>query len=81
MQTAATKVQSWNYVLRVGTSGTLRTTGQTSHIEQTVGELLFIGYSDKLIDMARTIPLFKGVEVPFDKFGWFYKVTAVLDTA
>lgn len=37
--------------------------------------MLFDGYSDGLINMARSMPSFAGVKVPFDKFAWFYKVS------
>lgn len=44
-------------------------------ITKTVDELLFSGYTDEMIDVARAVPIFgKDVEVPFDKFGWFYTV-------
>ncbi|XP_074604878.1 protein croquemort-like isoform X2 [Brevipalpus obovatus] len=36
--------------------------------KHTVGQLLFEGYEDKLIDAARKMKM----PVPYDKFGWFY---------
>lgn len=46
------------------------------HIKKTVGQFLFEGYSDPLIDVANMIPFFVGDNLPpFDKFGWFYTVS------
>lgn len=52
------------------------------HVMKSVDELVFSGYSDDMITMARTVQLFgKDVEVPFDKFGWFYTVdTCIIRT-
>lgn len=50
---------------------------QEGHITKTASELLFEGYQDDMIDMARDMPsIFNGEEisVPFDRFGWFYMV-------
>ena len=41
------------------------------HVTKTVGELLFAGYEDSLINLGRMAAM--GEEIPpFDKFGWFY---------
>uniref|UniRef100_A0A1I8NNC5 Protein croquemort n=1 Tax=Stomoxys calcitrans TaxID=35570 RepID=A0A1I8NNC5_STOCA len=47
---------------------------QEMTVTKTVDELLFTGYSDDMITTARTMTSIFGkkVEVPFDKFGWFY---------
>ncbi|XP_075153553.1 protein peste-like [Haematobia irritans] len=47
---------------------------QQMTVTKTVDELLFTGYSDDMITTARTMTSMFGkkVEVPFDKFGWFY---------
>lgn len=39
-------------------------------------ELLFDGYQDDLIDMARYLSKvsFRSSSIPYDRFGWFYKV-------
>lgn len=53
----------------------LKLYGQEMSVIKTVDELLFTGYNDDMIDMARSVPIFgNDVEVPFDKFGWFYTV-------
>ena len=52
----------------------------TLFINRTVGELLFDGYEDTVMDLGSS---FGGMgsggddEVDLDKFGWFYKVTIV----
>ncbi|KAG8303052.1 hypothetical protein J6590_018513 [Homalodisca vitripennis] len=71
--TAAFTVRDWNYFLRTSVSTAIRMTEQHIHIRRTVRELLFEGYSDRLINMARSMPVFSSVKVPFDKFAWFYK--------
>lgn len=49
---------------------------QEISVTKSVDELLFTGYSDEMIDVARAVPIFgSDVEVPFDKFGWFYTVS------
>lgn len=53
---------------------------QLVYITKSANELLFEGYEDDLIDVARemsvtdeTIPT-----IPYDKFGWFYTVCTAL---
>ncbi|XP_075225476.1 protein croquemort-like [Lycorma delicatula] len=70
--TAAFTVRNWHYILKKSLSLGLTSTGQKMSITKTVNELLFEGYSDTLLNLARKMPAFKGVEIPFDKFGWFY---------
>lgn len=53
--------------------------GEERHVTKRVQELLFDGFEDPLIDMARSMPsLTGGGAVPFDKFGWFYTVNSYL---
>lgn len=50
--------------------------GETVSITKTASQLLFEGYQDGLIDMAREMAQMNkdiNVQVP-DRFGWFYKV-------
>ncbi|OXA59423.1 Protein croquemort [Folsomia candida] len=43
-------------------------------VKKTVGEFLFDGYGDPLLDLAKLMPsAVVPVTIPFDKFGWFYK--------
>lgn len=48
---------------------------QNVHVKKTVGELLFGGYKDDLLTMAKYLPesLRNGAQIA-DKFGWFYEV-------
>lgn len=48
-------------------------TTQKIYVTKKAGEFLFEGFSDPLIDVATTIPGLAH-QVPFDRFGWFYKV-------
>lgn len=70
---AAAKSKKWDFVKRKSVSIGLGLYSQEIHITKTARELLFEGYSDDMIDIAREMPIFgEDVEVPFDKFGWFY---------
>lgn len=61
--------------MKIGFSGALTTITSDIHIKKTVGEILFDGYNDALLDMARSMPMLAGQGIPnYDKFGWFYKV-------
>ncbi|GLV39925.1 scavenger receptor acting in neural tissue and majority of rhodopsin is absent [Carabus blaptoides fortunei] len=68
--TAAAQAKLVPYIMQRTMSMTM-TISQKVHITKTVGELLFQGYEEKLIDMGRTLAI-PGVTLPFDKFGWFY---------
>lgn len=46
--------------------------GQQIHLTKTADELLFKGYEDPIINVAREIAKIMGIDVPFDRFGWFY---------
>ncbi|KAG1677320.1 Protein croquemort [Nymphon striatum] len=50
--------------------------GNKIHVTKTVGQFLFEGYQDDVIDFGRNMTKFTGIEIPFDKFGWYYNVTA-----
>lgn len=39
-------------------------------VNRTVDQFLFKGYEDELINMAKVF-----IDIPYDKFGWFYKVS------
>uniref|UniRef100_A0A1B0BTQ7 Scavenger receptor class B n=1 Tax=Glossina palpalis gambiensis TaxID=67801 RepID=A0A1B0BTQ7_9MUSC len=70
---AAGKGKQWDPVRRKMVDVGLNLYQQKMSVKRTVDELLFTGYSDDMLDMARAMPLFgKDVEVPFDRFGWFY---------
>ncbi|XP_026677185.1 LOW QUALITY PROTEIN: uncharacterized protein LOC103506297 [Diaphorina citri] len=42
---------------------------EDKEIEEEIGEFLFDGYENKLLNMAKKMPMLK---IPYDKFGWFY---------
>lgn len=44
--------------------------GQQIHLTKTADELLFKGYDDPIITVARDIAKIMGIDVPFDRFGW-----------
>ncbi|XP_037960819.1 protein peste-like [Teleopsis dalmanni] len=70
---AAAKAKHWNSVRRKMVDVGLKLYSQEISVIKSVDELLFTGYNDNMIDVARAVPIFGNeVEVPFDKFGWFY---------
>ena len=62
----------------VGSADMLSTLNATIFVKKTVGELLFEGYQDSIIDLGSTFGSmeagFDEDKVALDKFGWFYKV-------
>lgn len=52
----------------------MRAIGQQLVITKTVNELLFEGYDDVMLKIARKLNLTK---IPMDKFGWFYEVSSI----
>lgn len=66
---AASTVKYWHWIQQTGLSAFLGTTGQTLHETKTVGEFLFDGYENQLLNFAKKMPMIK---IPYDKFGWFY---------
>ncbi|XP_037037041.1 protein peste-like [Bradysia coprophila] len=46
---------------------------QKIHVTKSVGELLFEGYEDKMMSLARKISFLDGEKIPFDRVGWFYQ--------
>lgn len=76
VQSAAYSARNWNYLVRKGLS--LALSGMAPHITKTAGEMLFEGYTDPLISMAKSMPfLAEGSLPPWDKFGWFYTVSSL----
>lgn len=49
---------------------------QELFITRPVRELLFEGYSDSMLGLAKSFQVFGG-PVKYDKFGWFYKVSII----
>ncbi|KAL1139978.1 hypothetical protein AAG570_006955 [Ranatra chinensis] len=69
---AANSVRYWNYFMKKSLSMSMSTINQEVHVVRTVGELLFDGYTDPLLDIARKMPSIAGIDIPYDKFAWFY---------
>lgn len=45
-------------------------------VTKTAGEMLFEGYEDPLLDLAKSLPSSAtGGAPPVDRFGWFYGVS------
>ena len=51
---------------------------QEIHVTKSARELLFEGYEDNMVLMAKENPIFDTGEIPFDRIGWFYKVTQTI---
>ena len=47
------------------------------YVTKTVGELLFEGYEDELLNITAKLNVSQ-FSVPFDKFGYFYPVSTLL---
>lgn len=79
---AAAKSKNWGYLRQKGVDVGLKIYNQPLAVTKTVDELLFTGYEDDMITIARDMPSFfgEGVEVPFDRFGWFYTVSVIYVT-
>lgn len=77
---AAAKARHWSPFRQGLVNAGLKMYRQPLAVTKTVDELLFTGYEDDMITTARAIPAFLGsdVEVPFDRFGWFYTVSVYL---
>lgn len=71
---AANQARSWNILKVKGVELSLAFFGQQIHLTKTADELLFKGYEDPIINVAREIAKVMGIDVPFDRFGWFYMV-------
>lgn len=59
-----------NRLVRMGVNALLNLRGGSLFVTKTVGELLFDGYDDPVLDVLRNMedPI---VVMPFNKFGWF----------
>lgn len=76
LQSAAAKALYWPFLKQKKVSLGLTLYGEKTFIVKTARELLFEGYQSDLIDMAKDLSSFEDeeVEIPYDKFGWFYQV-------
>jgi scavenger receptor class B protein 1 len=72
--------RTWNYMVRKGVSFSLRGITPTVHVTRTVEELLFKGFPDTLMKLAKTFPFFVDADIPpWERFGWFYMVSPTIN--
>lgn len=73
---ANANARNMNYMNRKKVSLGLNLYKQNIHVTQSARELLFEGYEDDMLLMAREklIEGFENIEVPYDRVGFFYKV-------
>lgn len=69
--TVAFNVRNSNALTKMFANFLLNEEGGTFYVTKKVREVLFDGYQDKLLDFVRKLNK-KGLNIPFDKFGWFY---------
>ncbi|XP_071454600.1 protein croquemort-like isoform X2 [Hetaerina americana] len=69
--TAAFVTRNWGFLVQTSLSYFLNRF-EKMVVTKKVKELLFDGYTDPLISLADTLPALANVDIPFDKFGWFY---------
>lgn len=72
LQSAAEKGRFSDYIRAKSIALGLKLYDQQIHVTKTAGEMLFDGYEDDMISLAKQLPFFAGEEVPFDRVGWFY---------
>ncbi|KAJ8959906.1 hypothetical protein NQ318_011643 [Aromia moschata] len=70
---AAYATRTWSYMGRKTFSITFDAMISSIYITKSVGNVLFDGYDDPLMNIANTFPFLAGNNFPpMDKFGWFY---------
>ncbi|XP_063701397.1 protein peste-like [Culicoides brevitarsis] len=69
---AAEKARFADYMKAKSISVGLSLYQQQISVTKTAGELLFEGYEDDMVSLAKQLPFLAGEEVPFDRVGWFY---------
>ncbi|KAI4461338.1 scavenger receptor class b type-1 sr-b1 [Holotrichia oblita] len=71
---ASHMIENWSYVIRKGFDISLSALSAKLWKVTTVDEILFSGYEDALINLARSMPQLQSLSMPdYDKFGWFYQ--------
>ena len=70
---SAVELARGSFFMEWGVSDMLSSMEAEIFIQKSVGELLFEGYEDKIIDIGSALGQGPG-DVVLDKFGWFYKV-------
>ncbi|CAO1409251.1 unnamed protein product [Diamesa tonsa] len=76
---AAAKARDWPYIKQKTVSMGLTVYEQEIHVTKSARELLFEGYEDNMVLMAKENPIFDTGEIPFDRIGWFYKRNATAE--
>ncbi|KAJ8920039.1 hypothetical protein NQ315_011689, partial [Exocentrus adspersus] len=69
---AAYTTRHWNYLIKKGMSLTLNTFINSISLSHTVGQVLFEGYVDPLMQAASKLSFLQSSIPMMDKFGWFY---------
>nr|CAD7603521.1 unnamed protein product [Timema genevievae] len=73
LSTAGFVARDWGYFMQKSISLSFSSIGQTVAITKMVGQLLFDGFEDPIINMGSAFPLPNTLKIPYDKFGWFYQ--------
>lgn len=74
---AAEKARFADYMKAKSISVGLSLYQQQIHVTKPAGELLFEGYEDDMVSLAKQLPFLAGEEIPFDRVGWFYMVSFI----
>ncbi|XP_049868378.1 protein peste-like [Pectinophora gossypiella] len=78
---AVYRSRDWGFLRQKGLSMGLAMFGQGISVSKLAGEILFEGYEDPLLDLAKSLPpSATGGAPPVDRFGWFYGRNNSLDT-
>ncbi|CAH2077138.1 unnamed protein product, partial [Iphiclides podalirius] len=78
---AVYRSRDWGYIRQKGLAMGLAMFGQHMSITRLAGELLFEGYEDPLLNLAKSLPASTtGGAPPVDRFGLFYERNNSLDT-
>ncbi|XP_049825734.1 protein croquemort isoform X2 [Aethina tumida] len=71
LASVADLVRSKNIIVRDGIEFFILEKHEQFIITKTAQEFLFDGYDDPFINLAKKLHI-KGMDIPYDKFGWFY---------
>ncbi|XP_060529969.1 uncharacterized protein LOC132704160 [Cylas formicarius] len=69
--TAAYTAKDWSYLFKKGIGIFLGSVSAKVHSVHSVGQVLYDGYEDPIMKMAQSLPM-ASIQLPIDKFGWFY---------
>lgn len=71
-QTVAFSMRRKPGIIRIFANGIMVRLGEKLMLTKSVNELLFTGYNDTMLRIARKM---KATKLPYDKFAWFYAVS------